>query len=272
MTAPLNTRRPVRDSEIVRLRLPRPTERFADCAPTQSEPIASCPRTPARDVPTLAWYRWVLGHHVSFCVWRLMLETFATADGDSEVESALAALYDSYSALLLYAGSCSPEIYETVLRARMRAVNPAMSGTWARDYREVLVCLGRLPLAPDSPLKAALRFNRLVHMSVGARLVPGGRSLLRDAGRDAHQEPTPAEIDTVDEFFRTDRAPVCVHEFLDQLRVRVRAVLADLAANPIELRYDRPVVNEFQDELGPRIRAAARLAVTILGKGAIDLD
>ncbi|WP_051027324.1 hypothetical protein [Nocardia higoensis] len=275
MTAVFRThtsRPPILDIDLGQLRMPWPTAEFIRCEVPYIDPTQPYPAAPDGDEAALAWYRWLLGHHLSFCVWRLMIEALGdAADGEQEAERELAELYDSYSALLLYAGTCSPEIYDTVLRARMKAADPAMSGTWARDYREIGARFAKLDVDAASPLKASLKLNRLVHMSVGARLVPTGKSLLRETGRDVRAEPTRAESDVVDAFFLTDRTELCAHEFRAQLRIRVRAALDDLAAHPSEISYGRAQVDALQTQLAEHIHAVARLADTILRRGRIHL-
>ncbi|MET0133431.1 MAG: L-tyrosine 3-hydroxylase, partial [Kibdelosporangium sp.] len=201
----------------------------------------------------------------AFCVWRLMSENLAAAVAGREGALAVtSALYDSYSALLLYAGSCTPQVYDTVIRSKMKACDPAFSGTWARDYRQVLVRLAEVAPAPGSPLKAAIKFNRLVHMSVAARLVPVGGSLLRDSGREAHAAPSRLEGDLFDTFFLTSRQPVCVHDFVAQLRLLTAKILTDLGQHPVDVRYGRAELNDFQSRIAAHLATPVQVAESLL--------
>ncbi|MEU3764976.1 L-tyrosine 3-hydroxylase [Amycolatopsis keratiniphila] len=264
---------------IPRIVIPLPQERLTPCfegaqagpgaLPRQSH--ASCarrentqpvPAPPAHPPAEQAWYRWILGHHGSFVTWRLL----SSALGQRDLDEA-AALFDAYSALLLYAGSCTPELYATVVRPRMVARDPAMSGTWARDYRHINQQLSGIVPARGSALKEAMKVNRLVHMSVAWRLVPTGGSLLRDSGHDVHDEPTLEEQDIVDDFFLLDRGPNCTSGFLVALRARITAILADMHTRPVRESYKHEVVNRFQEDLPGHIARVVSIAEAALLEG-----
>ncbi|MEV6716738.1 L-tyrosine 3-hydroxylase [Lentzea sp. NPDC051208] len=250
-------------SPLPRLTVPLPQNPFDPCAwhaGDIDEPVGPPPLDSETEI---AWYRWLLGHHGAFCVWRLLSAALGRGDLDEA-----AVLHDTYSALLLYSGSCSPEVYRSVIRPRMAARHPAMSGTWARDHRHAAALLAEARPAPRSALKAAVKFNRLVHMTVAARLVPVGGSLLRDAGRDVQLAPTEDEQALLDDFFLVDRAPVCAHVFAAALRARVAVLLADLAARPVRATYDRDAVNHFQTDLSMHIARLVPIAEAALADGA----
>ncbi|WP_216893565.1 hypothetical protein [Nocardia alni] len=268
MTAPTGLPSAVHDIELGHLRLPHPTDDFDSCAGCR--PAPDRPGITHNDANTVAWYRWLLGHHVVFGVWRLMLA--ALAADDERTQPILAALYDTYSALLLYSGSCTPEVYTGVLRPRMYAADPGMSGTWARDFNRVRELQSRLTVEPDSVLSSAVRRNRKVHIKVAARLVPEGRSLLQESGRDPRERVTSGDSDTMDAFFRTERGPICRHKFATQSRARVEAVLADLSANPIQIVYGHAATDEFGLELTDHIATPLRLGEQLLFDGSAEND
>jgi hypothetical protein len=245
---------PTSTVDLDRLRLPMPDTPFAECGGCTPLPPGSWPTHGDEHVMSL--YRWVLGHHLVFCVWRLMCDYLSQTGS----ENALADLYDAYSALLLYAGSCTEEIYAVAIRPRMAACHPGFSGMWARDYERVHQLLGRVPPAAGRRLKRAVRFNRLVHIAVAKRLVPSGGSLRRDSGNQA-SVTTDAERDLLDSFFLTERALVCRHEFADQLTRRIILALTDLTIHPVSARYGREEINRFQAELTGHLEPLPRLAV-----------
>ncbi|QKV74044.1 L-tyrosine 3-hydroxylase [Amycolatopsis sp. Hca4] len=248
---------------LPRLTVPLPQDPFTPCAGDTGDAGEPAGPPPADGEAELAWYRWLLGHHGAFCAWRLLSAALGRGDLGEAAD-----LHDTYSALLLYSGSCTPEVYCSVIRPRMAARHPAMSGTWARDHRHAAALLAAARPAPGSALKVAVKFNRLVHMTVAARLVPDGGSLLRDAGRDVHCAPTEGEQALLDDFFLVDRAPVCAHVFTAALRERVAALLADLAARPVRASYDRDAVNQFQVDLPVHIGRLVPIAETALAEGA----
>src|SRR5262249_26463326 len=111
----------------------------------------------------------------------------------------------------------------------------------------------------DSRLKRAVRFNRLVHMTVAKRLVPSGGSLRRESGNE-DSVTTDAERDLLDAFFLTERTPVCRHGFAEQLTRRIILTLTDLAINPVPAHYGREEINRFQAELAGHVEPLPRLA------------
>lgn len=249
-------------SPLPRLTVPLPHEPLAPCAGHAVDPVEPVGPSPAGPEAEVAWYRWLLGHHGAFCAWRLLSDALGRGDLDEA-----AALHDAYSALLLYSGSCRPEVYGSVIRPRMAARHPAMSGTWARDHRHATALLAGVRPTPGSALKEAVKFNRLVHMTVAARLVPSGGSLLRDAGWDVHRTPTEDEQGLLDDFFLVDRVPVCAHVFTASLRTRVAALMADLAVRPVRATYEREAVNHFQTDLPVHIGRLVLIAEAALADG-----
>ncbi|WP_052685387.1 hypothetical protein [Lentzea aerocolonigenes] len=206
--------------------------------PTLSAPVARV----AADGSDRAFHRWMIGHHVTFGVWRMLADVLAGSGGTgslSEADTARAAWwYDCYSALLLYAGSCTPEVYARSIRPRMAVKHPAFSGLWARDYEWVAHLLGRLNPPRDGVLKRALKRNRLVHMTVAQMLVPEGASLFKGHGGRAGNGVTDAERALFDEFFLVSRGAVTQSDFTAAMLSRLVAIRDDLVANPIDLRAE----------------------------------
>ncbi|GHF81304.1 hypothetical protein FHX82_003190 [Amycolatopsis bartoniae] len=217
-----------------------------------------------------AFYRWVLGHHLAFGTWRLLGDLLEDLlrDGVTDAGMAEAALwYDRYSALQLYAGSCTADTYAQVIRARMMARNPAFSGVWARDYERVLALLGRYDLPADGVLKQALKRHRLIHMTLAKILVPQGESLLKQAGRRPGEGATDDERDTLDEFFLVHRRPTSDAEFRAHLLRRVAALQCDLAARPLDLPTHTGVADLLPAGLSSMMRD---LATTLAARPLLE--
>ncbi|MET8763320.1 hypothetical protein [Lentzea sp. NPDC004782] len=190
------------------------------------------------DPASRARFRWLLGHHVAFCVWRRLAEVLArmvTAGVTDEGLEESAWWYDRYTSTVLYAGSCGEPLYRNVIRPDMAALHPSFSGLWARDHTWVRWLLGQLPIPRDSPLKSAVRRNRAVHMAVGQILVPEGGSLFKESGGRARCGATADEERLFDSYFLVYRTTVTQEEFRTHALLRVAAVLCDLAARPIDL-------------------------------------
>ncbi|WP_308013988.1 O-methyltransferase [Streptantibioticus parmotrematis] len=180
---------------------------------------------------------------MSFGVWRLICGSLSGALAGADLA---AELFDVYSALLLYSGSCTSQVYADAIRPRMMSCHSAFSGTWSRDYELVRTLLGP-PLSRNrgTRLAVAVQFNRLVHMSVAKRLVPTGNSLLRDSGK-AGVPPTDDERALFDLFFSTRRVSTCSVDFRTQMIERTDLILSDLAAQPVTTRHGRADLDRFQ--------------------------
>lgn len=200
-------------------------------------PIAFQP--PADEVSRVR-YRWLVGHHAAFTVWQSLaggLRALAAAPeaAVSSLTTGAAALYDTYSVLLLYAGSCTPELYGAMLRPHMTTTHPAFSGQWSRDHASVPAALravrDRHAPARIAPLSRAVKDNRRVHMAVAAKLVPGGASLLQQSGRRPSQRPTEDEQALYDTHFRVQRQPLCRTAQHTQLIRLLGQCAADIAGH-----------------------------------------
>ena len=173
-------------------------------------------------------------------MWRRLAETLgALTRGSSDAESArtAATLYDAYSVLLLYCGSCPPQIYADAIRPQMMRADPAFSGRWSRDFQPIepmMQALRTIDAAPSlDELFTAAEENDRIHRSVAIRLVPGGRSLLGSSGREEDAPPTEDERDTYDAFFGVGHERLSLEESITALRQRLSAVRSDLIANPL---------------------------------------
>lgn len=232
------------------LLMPMPGQPLEPC---RCEPRHRTAATSGRRTATISdWDRWVLAHHMSFMIWRLIAESIRqslqdqTASARSLVQAA--DLFNAYTGLLLYGASCSPAHYAAVIRPRMAAAHPAFSGTWARDFEQVTALLRQSPPPAGSELRGAVHLNRIVHRLIAKRLVPEGASLLRESGhvRDA---VTDEDRDLFDRVFLTTRQSVCRERFASQLSHRARVVADDVARRPLRIDYDWPGIDTVQDAM-----------------------
>jgi len=87
-----------------------------------------------------------------------------------------ATAFDVYSALLLYTGSCTADVYASAIRPAMADADPAFSGRWASDYEPLPSLLREIRRIQSSrrlaSLLRAVRPNQLVHMSIACRWYP----------------------------------------------------------------------------------------------------
>lgn len=176
------------------------------------------------------WYRWVLGHQVTFMFWRVLGDLLRSEDATAV--DPMARCVDAYSAMLLYSATVPRHIYHRCIRPRMVQHHPAFSGTWAADFRPITQLLrGRSPIL-DQPgnneLAAAVHRNKVLHDHIAEHLVPGGRSLLRDAAGRGLPAAVDDKFDLYDNFFLTVRRPVTRDAFAIQLLSRIDEVDRDL--------------------------------------------
>lgn len=194
--------------------------------------------SPCDDPNELFWFRWITGHQVCFVVWRLtgqLLEDVNQGRRTSaEIVEPICRYVDAYSAMLLYTGSCPPDLYGALIRPSMRLRHRAFSGSWAPDYWPIRDLFRRQQLSStwnteSDDLTDSLALLHLVHDGVAARLVANGRSLLREATVRGPNHRMAWMI--YDSYFMTLRAPVPQHEVVAQLLRRLMAVAQDIVAN-----------------------------------------
>jgi hypothetical protein len=190
------------------------------------------------DPDELFWFRWITGHQVCFVVWRLiagLLDDLSQGRRTAaEVVGPISRYVDGYSAMLLYTGSCPPDLYGVLIRPSMRLRHRAFSGAWAPDYWPIRDLFRRKQLpnmsgADTGELVDAIKLLHLVHNGVAARLVTNGKSLLREA---AVRGPRTRQAGMIyDTYFATLRAPATRPEVVAQLLRRLVAIAQDVAAN-----------------------------------------
>jgi hypothetical protein len=258
------------DTGVGELVLPAAGRPLTPCPARHERPRISAGVVPVEPEQRIR-FRWLLGHQVTLCVWRAHGWLLHTIAGErrpppARVEAAVR-LFDLYSLMLLYAGSCSAAEYETVLRADMRSWHPAFSGDWFLDYPAIPTTLRRIrveqPTAVSDVLVEAARRNRRVHMAVARKLVPGGHSLLRETGRCPAGGGTQEESGLLDTYFRVRRAPSCPGVFSAQAVARTERVSEDIGAFGLHGASAPP--EPLLPEHGPELVRLERDASTLLG-------
>jgi len=249
------------------------TCRRIDQVASRGVPDGAIERSDAPDV--LFTFRWIVGHQVSFVVWRLMAVLIdGVVEGEVPRSAALGPLCDyvrTYTAMLLYTGSCRRQTYHDVIRPSMRLQHPSFSGGWAPDYWPVRDMLrsGRHPFAhsPESAdLHKALRLAQLVHDGVAAKLVPDATSLLRQSPV-RRQDLRVLQL-IYDNHFLTLRAAVSRHEVVAQLLRRLLAIAYDIAVNEFHAPGAAEAREEPQMLRIPAVRACESSIPDILSQAA----
>jgi hypothetical protein len=249
------------------------TCRRIDQVASRGVPDGAVERCDAPDV--LFSFRWIVGHQVSLVVWRMMaLLIDGVVEGQiprTAVIGPLCGYVRTYTAMLLYTGSCPRRTYHDVIRPRLRLQHPSFSGSWAPDYWPVrdLLRSGRLPLAlsPESAdLRQAIRLVQLVHDGVAAKLVPDGRSLLRQSAV-RRQDMRVLHL-IYDNHFMTLRAPVSRHDVVAQLLRRLLAIAYDIAVNDLHAAGAADPHEQPQTLCVPDVRACESAIPAILSQVA----
>jgi hypothetical protein len=187
--------------------------------------------------------------------------------------------------MLLYTSSCPRRVYRELIRPSMYRQHRGFSGGWAPDYRPVRDVFQGRPLAgvdghDCGELHRAVELCRVVHEGIGAKLVPGDRSLLQKsaASRRAHDIRLPDMRllgALFDNYFMTLRAPVSWPDIVGQALRRLVAVADDVTMNGLHPRgyANRPPqlasaeVLDVEDNLAAVCLDVARCAVALISSG-----
>ena len=193
------------------------------------------------------WFRWITGHQVSFIVWRLASQCLdhetTDAGNDKATAHRLASYVRAYAAMLLYTGSCPVTVYHRLIRPTMRRQHPAFSGSWAPDFQPVrpLFRMRKVPSFDGGGVEVAeaLRMQDATHDCIAARLVPDGKSLLRQS-----TVPPPANSRLTgmfyDTYFLTVRDGISRQDVAAQLVRRVVAICRDVHRHGLTAPADDP--------------------------------
>ncbi|GIJ29222.1 hypothetical protein Vqi01_43840 [Micromonospora qiuiae] len=210
------------------------------------------------DLEKLFWFRWIVGHHISFVLWRLLagaLVRLAEGDPDNRTLTATVTEYvRAYSAMLIYTGSSTQAIYNEAIRPSMYRLHNTFSGTWSADYPAVRALFRgrRAPrgvTAGAAELLREVRLSHQIHLGVASKLVVDGRSLLQHLVDNPAANQPRMWASIFDCYFLTVREPVTGHQVLAQLLRRCKAVAMDLETNglyPAGARYTGFVPEELR--------------------------
>ncbi len=200
---------------------------------------------------TLYWFRWITGHQTSFLLWTFLLlhikQFQAGACSMDSLEKTGVALFKLYSGILVYTASTSIDVYQQIIRPFMMTYHPGFSGSWASDYALLKETM-RQSLRQESgfgKLGRAYMATNQIHGKIGKRLVGHSPSLnklakqakagqnrvsVTEAVAAAAVETAAADADLAfifDAFFLVQRSPVGYADLLNQLVIRLAAILDD---------------------------------------------
>jgi hypothetical protein len=234
---------------VVPLVLPDPGIRYntgeRDSVEEQRELLltetAAGPHETPESADALFWFRWIIGNQAVTALWQVLDDELALVLAEELPTAArnAEALLEAYSALLIYAGSPTRELYHRLIRPAMALQHRSFSGRWAQDYVPVMAKLQALRTAYRSrarpelieSLITASKRNHRTHVAVAAKLVPDDDSLLRAHDGGSLGQPNPELVRLYDAFYSTIRTLVPRESVVTQFLTRLRAILWDLRAN-----------------------------------------
>jgi L-tyrosine peroxygenase len=206
----------------------------------QMETAAGPHETP-ESADVLFWFRWIIGNQAVTALWQMLDDELALVLAEELPTAArnAEALLETYSALLIYAGSPTREVYHRLIRPAMALQHRSFSGRWAQDYVPVMGKLQALRKAyraqprpePIESLINASKRNHRTHVAVAAKLVPDDDSLLRAHDGGSLGQPNPELVLLYDAFYSTVRTLVPRENVASQFLTRLRAILWDLRTN-----------------------------------------
>jgi hypothetical protein len=153
----------------------------------------------------------------------------------------------------------------------MRLRHRSFSGGWAPDYAPVRdLFRGRETRLNELPgadaLSRAIELYRLVHDGVAAKLVPDGKSLLRQSTVHASGHELLGLL--YDNYFLTLRAPVSHQDVVAQLLRRLVAIAQDVAVNALDRSSSGDLDDRPPELRAPQVAACELLFFKILCKVA----
>lgn len=183
----------------------------------------------------LALFRWIVGHQTLALAMKLAaLETRALLEAESHDERLertrrILSYTETFTSLLHYTVSWTPETYLQSIRPTMIATHPSFSGLWWSEVVEFKGLLNRLlEASPIESRTIAMKYGAFWQQhSVLKKYLPVESSLYRDG---LHLLTPDFEYsDYFDLYFKIVRKNGTEDIFLDQLTTRVRLITEDVS-------------------------------------------
>jgi hypothetical protein len=246
---------------------------------------AAGPHETPESAEVLFWFRWIVSNQAVTALWQMLDDELALVLAEELPTAArnAEALLEAYSALLIYAGSPTREVYHRLIRPAMALQHRSFSGRWAQDYVPVMAKLQALrkayraqprPELIESLISASKR-NHRTHVAVAAKLVPDDDSLLRAHDGGSLAQPNPELVRLYDAFYSTVRTLVPRENVVTQFLTRLRAILWDLRTNGLypqeaSSRHECPMamwmegLTALEEDLASVLRRGGEAAIAAL--------
>lgn len=205
------------------------------------------------DKPTdelLYWFRWTLGHHISFLCWIFInkyLQDNLHLQDQRKIELNIhrcTSLMHLMNCMYIYTATVPSTIYCSYIRNHMELYFSGFSATWAKDYvvlKDMIqkYCnMSDLVLGQDT-IRTSFNKTKIVHFAIAGKLVKDRKSLLQQLN-NPHKPLFPSQYHKIyDNFFLVNRVNyISEKSLINCLIKRLYAVLGDLRQNGLLNKND----------------------------------
>ena len=143
------------------------------------------------DDERLFWFRWIIGHHVSFICWVLInkylndnINLNKLNDNKIKLNSdRCLLLLQLLNCMYIYSSTVLEEVYNVTTRKFMNLYCNGFSGTWAKDYATLKNTISKYCKLEEKKtynqnIKALFNESKIVHFAIANKLVKDRKSLL----------------------------------------------------------------------------------------------
>ena len=199
----------------------------------------------------LYWYRWVMGHHISFIGWLLISKylyecTNENCDIDKDIKiERCKKLFSLLNCMYIYTASVTNDTYEMVIRKFMKLYCDGFSATWAHDYREFKKIIKKFSKNSycslySEDIKHLYNDGILIHIAIANKLVNKGKSLLKDLNFKYEELTIKNNSEIYDNFFLVKRVKsISEKHLICDLNRRLVAIQGDLKVNDLFNKCDK---------------------------------
>lgn len=207
------------------------------------------------DNELLYWFRWTIGHHISFISWLLIDKYLSDNINLISVDknkvtrniNRCLSLLKLLSCMYIYSSTVLEDVYNSSIRKFMRLYHSAFSAKWAKDYldlKKTISGYSRLENEELSSKKIKVLFDesKITHITIAEKLVKNRKSLLQHF-HNANTEGVTKEAHKVyDCFFIVHRvSKITEKKLIYNLVKRLMVVKDDVSHNGVFAPEDKDI-------------------------------
>ncbi len=193
------------------------------------------------------WFRWTIGHHISFISWLLIDKYLNDSTNLILIDKNKAwanitrcfSLLKLLSCMYIYSSTVPQDIYNTTIRKFMKLYHSAFSATWAKDYINLKNTISNYSLQDNQELfpkkiKSIFDATKTVHIAIAGKLVKNRKSLLQHFYKNTSVQIIKDTDKIYDCFFIVQRTN-CVTEstLIHSLMKRLLIIKNDVVRNGV---------------------------------------